>query len=210
MRFTVVCLLLALPAAATADDLADGFVPVCDGKNLGGWTERQVKKGQEGRWSVQEGILKARAGSGWLGTEKMYGDFVLRVEWKIVADGNSGVFFRVPSGEFKDSPSTTGFEIQILDDNGPKYKGKLKPYQYSGGLYHFLAPSKPVFKGAGEWNSYELTVKGDAISLAFNGEKVIGADISKNDEMKKRPRKGNIGLQNHGSDVEFRKIAIKE
>jgi Domain of Unknown Function (DUF1080) len=209
MRFTAICVFLTVVGSARADDAADGFVPVFNGKNLDGWTERQVKKGQEGRWSVHDGILKAKAGSGWLGTEKMYGDFVLRVEWKIAVDGNSGVFFRVPSGEFKESPSTTGFEIQILDDNGPKYKGKLQPYQYSGGLYHFQAPTKAMFKGAGEWNSYELTVKGDAISLVYNGEKVIEADISKNDEMKKRPRKGYIGLQNHGSEVEFRNVAIK-
>jgi hypothetical protein len=206
MRTTAVCLLLTLAAPALADE---GFTPLFNGKNLDGWTERQVKKGHEGRWRVEDGILKAKAGSGWLGTEKMYGDFVLRVEWKIVVDGNSGVFFRVPDTDFKGSPSDAGFEIQILDDNGPKYKGKLKPYQYSGGLYHFLAVRKPVFKGAGEWNGYELTAKGDAITLVYNGEKVIEADISKNDEMKKRPKKGYIGLQNHGSDVEFRKIVIK-
>ena len=148
MRTAAVCLLLTLVAPALADDAADGFVPLFNGKNLDGWTERQVKKGQEGRWSVENGVLKAKAGSGWLGTEKMYGNFTLRVEWKIVVDGNSGVFFRVPAGESKESPSTTGFEFQILDDNGPKYKGKLQPYQYSGGLYHFQAVSKPVFKGA--------------------------------------------------------------
>lgn len=201
----VFSLLLLAAAPARADD----FVPLFNGKNLDGWTERQVRKGQEGRWRVEDGILKAKAGSGWLGTEKLYGDFVLRVEWKIVENGNSGVFFRVPTTEFKGSPSDAGFEIQILDDNGSHYKGKLQPYQYCGGLYHFQPISKPVFKGAGEWNSYELTVKGDRISLVFNGEKVIEADISKNADMQKRPKTGYIGLQNHGTDVEFRKVAIK-
>ena len=205
MRFAVMGLLLLCCGTATGSD----FVPLFNGKNLDGWKERQVKKGQEGRWSVEDGILKAKAGSGWLGAEKQYGSFVLRVEWKIFENGNSGVFFRVPDKEFTGSPSDAGFEIQILDDNGTQYKGKLKPYQYSGGLYHFVPVSKPVFKGAGVWNSYELTVKGDKISLIYNDEKVIEADISTNEDMKKRPKKGFIGLQNHGTPVEFRKVEIK-
>jgi hypothetical protein len=192
-----------------AEDRPDGFVPLFNGRNLDGWKERQVPKGQEGRWLIEDGILKAKPGRGWLGTEKMFADFVLRVEWKISENGNSGVFFRVPDTEFKGSPSDAGFEIQILDDNGSKYKDKLQPYQYSGGLYHFQGVSKRVFKGAGEWNSFELTIRGDAISLVYNGERVLDADISKNADMRKRPKRGFIGLQNHGSEVEFRKVVIK-
>jgi hypothetical protein len=206
MRILPAIIALVIAAPALADE---GFTPLFNGKNLDGWKERQVKKGDEGRWSVENGIFKCKAGSGWLGTEKQFGDFVLKVEWKISENGNSGVFIRVPDTDFKGSPSDAGFEIQILDDNGDKYKGKLKPYQYCGGLYHFLPVSKPVFKSAGVWQSYELTVKGDSITLVFNGEKVIEADISKNEEMKKRPKKGFIGLQNHGSDVEFRKVEIR-
>jgi hypothetical protein len=209
MRVVTLAAVLMFANVAWGDDSADGFAPLFNGTNLDGWKERQVRKGQEGRWHVENGILKANAGSGWLGTEKLFGNFVLRVEWKIVENGNSGVFFRVPEAEFKGSPSDAGFEIQILDDNGSKYKGKLEPYQYSGGLYHFQGINKPVFKGAGEWNTYELTVDGDHISLIYNGERVLDADIGKSKEMQKRPKKGFIGLQNHGTDVEFRKVAIK-
>src|SRR6516162_8391205 len=88
MKFVTICLALAFTGVASAAD----FVPLFNGKSLDGWTERQVRKGQEGRWSVEDGILKAKPGSGWLGTEKTYGDYVLRVEWKIVENGNSGVF----------------------------------------------------------------------------------------------------------------------
>lgn len=207
MRILAATLVVLLTVPAFADD---GFAPLFNGKNLDGWKERQVKKGQEGRWSVEDGILRAKPGSGWLGTEKQYGDFVLRVEWKIAENGNSGVFFRVPDTNFTGSPSDAGFEFQILDDDGDKYKGKLQPYQYCGGLYHFLPVSKKVFKGAGVWQTYELTVKGDQITLVFNGEKVIEADISKDESMKKRQRQGFIGLQNHGTAVEFRRVEIKE
>jgi hypothetical protein len=207
MRIIAAAFALLVTSSVVAEE---GFEPIFNRKNLGGWHERQVTKGQEGRWSVVDGILQAKAGSGWLGTEKQYGDFVLRVSWNISPGGNSGVFFRVPDTKFKGSPSEAGFEIQILDDFSDKYKGKLQPYQYCGGLYHFLPVSKSVFKGADVWQTYELTARGDHITLVFNGEKVIETDISKNTEMKKRPHKGFIGLQNHGSDVSFGAIEIKE
>ena len=210
MRRLSVFVLLFVVSASFADDQSGGFVPLFNGKSLDGWKERQVRAGDEGSWSVENGILKARPGSGWLGTEKQFDDCVLRVEWKISENGNSGVFVRVPDTDFKVSPSEAGFEIQILDDNGSQYKGKLKPYQYSGGLYHFQGISKPVFKGAGEWNSYELTVRGDHISLIYNGESVLDVDLTQNADMMKRPKRGLIGLQNHNSAVEFRKIEIKE
>src|SRR2546430_1809930 len=80
MRIIAAAFVLLFASLAVADD---GFVPLFNHKNLGGWKERQVAKGQEGRWSAVDGILYANAGSGWLGTEKQYGDFVLRVGWKI-------------------------------------------------------------------------------------------------------------------------------
>ena len=66
MKLITMCLALAFTGVASAGD----FVPLFNGKNLDGWTERQVRKGQDGRWSVEDGILKAKPGSGWLGTEK--------------------------------------------------------------------------------------------------------------------------------------------
>ncbi|HLW65210.1 MAG TPA: DUF1080 domain-containing protein [Gemmataceae bacterium] len=209
MRRFALFIVILLTTEIRADDKGDGFMPLFNGKDLNGWKERQVPAGKGGYWSVKDGILTAKAGTGWLGTEKMYGNYVLRVEWKIVENGNSGVFLRVPDTDSKESPSTTGFEIQILDDNGSQYKGKLKPYQYSGSLYYYVPASKPMFKGVGEWNSYEITCNGDKISVIYNGEKVVDADISKDPKMQTRPKKGFIGLQNHGSAVEFRKVEIK-
>lgn len=207
MRRLLLSTLLLLPAAAAAQT-RDGFVPLFNGKDLDGWEVRESRPGDKDKWSVQGNLLIGKPGGGWIGTKKAYGDFVLKVDWKIFDGGNSGVFLRVPDVKSKESPSYLGFEIQILDDNSPKYKG-LKPYQYCGGLYHFQGPSKKMFKGAGEWNSYELTCKGDSLSLVFNGEKVIDADLAKDPGMAKRPKRGFIGLQNHGSGVEYRNVMIK-
>jgi Domain of Unknown Function (DUF1080) len=208
MRRVAMFLVLVVPVAASAQT-RDGFVPLFNGKDLDGWEVRQGRPADKDKWSVQDDLVVAKAGSGWLGTKKMYGDFVLKLEWRIFEGGNSGVFLRVPDVKSSESPSALGMEIQILDDNAPKYKGKLKPYQYCGGLYHFQGPSKNMFKGAGEWHSYEITCKGESIIVVFNGEKVIDADASKDPVLAKRPRKGFIGLQNHGSPVEFRKVMLK-
>lgn len=204
-RFALLTLLL-MPAAAQSQTT---FVPLFNGKDLDGWEVRSSNVADKDRWSFKDDVLIGKAGGGWIGTKKRYGDFILKLEWKIFDGGNSGVFIRVPDGKLTQSPSYHGFEFQILDDNSSKYKGKLQPYQYCGGLYHFQGVSKNVFKGVEQWNAYEITCKGDSISLVFNGEKVIGADASKNPAMAKRPKLGFIGLQNHGSGVEFRNVMVK-
>src|SRR6266404_1721809 len=158
--FSIGIFILAM-TPAEAQETAK-FVPLFNGKDLDGWEVRGSKADQD-KWSFKDNVLVAKPGGGWIGTKKMYGDFILKVEWKIFEGGNSGVFLRVPDVKSKESPSALGMEIQILDDNAPQYKGKLKPYQYCGGLYHFQGPSKAMFKGAGEWNAYEITCKGDSI-----------------------------------------------
>jgi Domain of Unknown Function (DUF1080) len=206
-RFTSI-LLLMIPASLSAQT-KDGFVPLFNGRDLDGWEVRESKPGDKDKWSVKDNLLTAKPGGGWIGTKQMYGDFILKVEWRINAGGNSGVFLRVPDVKSKESPSALGLEIQILDDDAPQHKGKLKPYQYCGGLYHFQGVSKKMSKGVEQWNAYEITCKGEHISVVFNGEKVIDADATKDAVLAKRPRRGFIGLQNHGTGVEFRNVMIK-
>ncbi len=201
-RAFILLSLFAAPAAAQDKD----FVPLFNGKNLDGWLAMAGGKLED--WSVKDGILVAKAGRGWLGTKKMYGDYVVRVTWKLpTKKGNSGVFLRVPDIETKDSPSGYAMEIQILDDNDPVYKD-LKPYQYSGSLYHFFPRTKAMYK-LGEWNTFEITCKGNQVIVVYNGEKVVDGDMTKFPELDKRPRRGMIGLQNHGSAVEFREVSIR-
>jgi hypothetical protein len=139
----------------------------------------------------------------------MYGDFVLRLEWRVPANGNSGVYLRVPDVKTDTLPTWTGVEVQILDDDGPAYKGKLKDYQYSGSIYEFVPAGKRVYKGAGAWNRFEITCKGERIRVVYNGEEVAQADAARDAKLAKRPRKGFIGLQNHETAVEFRNISIR-
>jgi hypothetical protein len=206
MRILLATLFLAA-SIARADD-STGFTPLFNGKDLTGWELKQSKGDIKDCWTVKEGILTCKAGAGWIGTDRQYGNYVLRVEWRIQEGGNSGVFLRVPGVKEGMSPSQTGMEIQILDDNSDKYKGKLKPYQFSGSIYTFVPCSKPVYKGVNTWNTFEITCKADKVTVVYNGEKVAEADMT-TPEFAKRPLKGLIGLQNHGSAVEFRKVEIK-
>ena len=141
MRVLLAAALLTAAPARPADKEA-GFVPLFNGKDLTGWEVKENRTRVKDLWTVKGGVLTARAGSGWLGTKKMYGAFVLRLEWRIPPDGNSGVYLRVPVLKGKEIPSQAGVEIQVLDDEGPAYKGKIKPYQHCGSIYGIAAPKK--------------------------------------------------------------------
>jgi hypothetical protein len=209
MRCVLTGSLVLLTALAYAKGTDEPFVPLFNGKDLTGWVMRGYKQAAKDQWTVRDGVLSAKPGSGWLGTEKIYGDFVLRLEWRVPTNGNSGVYLRVPNVETDTLPTWTGVEVQILDDDGPEYKGKIKDYQHSGSIYEFVPAAKRVYKGAGEWNRFEITCKGEWIRVVYNGEEVAEADAAKDPKLAKRPRKGFIGLQNHGTAVEFRNISIR-
>jgi 3-keto-disaccharide hydrolase len=106
-------------------------------------------------------------------------------------------------------------EIQILDDKAPKYKG-LQKWQATGSIYGVVPASKVPTKKVGEWNSYKITCKGRKVTIELNGTKVVDADLDdyKEKQGKKHPGilrdKGHVGLQDHGTRLEFRKIYIKE
>jgi hypothetical protein len=204
-------MLVCCPLLAAAQDKLAEFQPLFDGKSLDGW----VVKGEPGQeapkdeWLVKDGILTIKPGHSWLSTREMYSDFVLRLQWRVPENGNSGVFLRVPDLKPGEQPYVQGIEIQVLDDKGPEYAGKLKAWQYAGSIYGAVAAENTSYKGAGEWNSLEITCRGDTIEVAMNGNRAATADVTKFAELKDRPRRGYLGLQNHGTRVEYRQVEIK-
>jgi hypothetical protein len=100
-------------------------------------------------------------------------------------------------------------EIQLLDDDA-KIHEKIKPSQHTASIYGVVAPSKAAQKPAGEWNTIRIRCKGDQVTITLNGEKVVDADMNAHEELKARPRKGYIGLQNHGSGLEFRSVKLRK
>lgn len=207
---SVVVLVLGLTVGLAQDGKApEGFTALFNGKDTSGW---KVHRGKEKSWAAEKGLLFVNGGGGgWLMTEKQYGDFELRMEFKVPKGGNSGVCLRAP---MEGDPAYTGMEIQIIDDVG--YPGKLQKWQNSGSIYGIVAPSKIASKPAGEWNSYRIVCKGRQVTIELNGEKIV--DTNLDDHVEKYGKKhtgisrkaGHIGLQEHGGRVEFRNLYVKE
>src|ERR1041384_1642819 len=157
---------IVLAAAAIAGE--DGFVSLYNGKDLTGW---HAKDGSIQSWKADgEMIACIKSGGGWLTTDKEYGDFVLKVEWRIPKGGNSGIGLRYPA---KGDPAHVGMEIQILDDADKQY-ANLDPAQYCGGIYYQVAADKEKKKlnPPGEWNSYEIECKGPMVTIKLNGVEI--------------------------------------
>ena len=168
--------------------------------------------GAENSWGVEDSLLYTTGnGSGWLATEREYGDFRLELDFRLPPGGNSGVFLRAPR---EGDPAYQGMEIQVLDDRASQY-ANLKPWQYCGSLYAVQPPAQRVSKPAGEWQHYEITCQGPEVRVKLNDELIIDVDlIDHMEKTAKNPglqrRKGFIGLQNHGDRVEYRNIRITE
>jgi hypothetical protein len=188
-----------------------GFTDLFNGKNLDGWT---LVGGKGPGYVVENGVLVCPAdGGGNLLTEKDYANFVLRLDFKMEPAGNNGVGIRAPlSGDI----AYSGMEIQILDQDHPKYK-KIQPWQRTGSVYNVVAAQKDALKPAGEWNSYEITANGKKITIKLNGTLINDADLSTVTDpavLAKHPgiqrTTGRIGFLGHGTRVEFRNIRIQE
>ena len=207
--------LFSLVATAKDDAPADeqGFVSIFNGKDLTGWTYGGKEKAGKG-YQVQDGVLFCTEHDGGkLMTEKEYGDFVLRFEFKLEPNSNNGIGIRAP---LEGDAAYNGMEIQVLDDNGSDYK-KLRPAQYHGSIYDVVPAKRGALKPAGEWNTEEITARGRRIAVKLNGTTIVDAnldDVKDPAVLKKHPglarKSGHIGLLGHGTRVEFRNLRVKE
>src|SRR5262245_31070686 len=208
MRKVSVILALALGFAGSLDAGApEGFTSLFNGKDLTGWKATGDMK----VWGADadKGVLfVSGGGGGWLMTEKEYGDFEIRLEYKMPKMGNSGVGLRAP---LKGDPAYVGMEIQLLDD--ANWKG-LRPEQQTGSIYDVVAAKKINSKPFGEWNTMRIVAKGRKILVEHNGEVLVDANLddykNRNDKHPGLTReKGHVGLQSYNFRVEFKNIYIK-
>jgi hypothetical protein len=185
--------------------------PLYNGKDLTGW-----EMVGPGRFVVEDGILKTEGGMGLLYyKERKFGNATIRVVFKTTPPrGNSGVFVRLP--EPPPDPwyaVHNGYEIQI--------EAAGDDWHSTGSIYSLSKVSKRAQKRAGEWNTMEITLRGDRTIIALNGEVVN--DFRGDQPVPPRQRwyepvrgpraeYGYIGLQNHddASVVYFKEVSVLE
>jgi hypothetical protein len=159
-------------------------------------------------------------------TNDEFGNFDLKLEWRISPKGNSGVIFYVKEDPSKyENTYNTGPEMQVLDNGSATVPGHPDGKLYThraGDLYDLLA-AKEAAKPAGEWNQAEIRSENDKLDFYLNGVHTLSTvlwndtwrqmiSISKFKDMKDFGtfKKGRIALQDHGDEVWYRNIRIKK
>jgi len=158
-------------------------------------------------------------------TVEEFENFELTIDWKISEGGNSGILFYVTESDKYDASWHTAHEIQVLDDFGyddiHDYVPNLR--QISGALYDLYTPARAASKPVGEWNTVRIRIEDGHLQHWLNGIQVLDLQLW-SDKWKERvagskfsvypdfglARKGSIGLQDHGQQVWYRNIKIRE
>lgn len=193
-------LILFLCLQITSAWCQDGFVSLFNGVDLTGWTIHGTE-----RWYVENGELLCESGPdkqyGYLSTDRSYYNFELTLQFKLEANGNSGVFIR--SGI--EGTKISGWQVEVAP-----------PGQHTGGIYESYArgwlimpkPGDESMLKADDWNTMRILVKDNEVTSWLNGKQMIYL----NDE-KFGLGKGFIALQIHdggGIKVRWKNIFIRE
>jgi hypothetical protein len=208
------------PPVANEEGVKDaGFTKIFDGKSLAGWKhEADITN-----WIASNGIIKHNGKPGPtkdLWSEKSYKDFTLVFDWRwsghgpvmdrpiILPDGSqkgsakveeldSGIYMR---GNSKSQVNLWNWPVGSGEVYGYRTDKKMPPEVKAG-----VTPKSHADKPLGEWNRMMVTMKGDLLTVTLNGEVVI-----KDAQLPGVPAEGPIGLQHHGSAIDFANIWIKE
>jgi hypothetical protein len=237
----LLCIFVLLQSRVTSTQAPAGFVSLFNGRDFTGW---KVPEGDNGHWKIVDGVIDYDAESEAqrdknLWTDREYGDFVLQVDWRLKETPyiNPNVPIILASGLHKKDERGKEMTMAVPDsDSGILLRGQGKSQVNiwnwptgSGEVYGYrmdrnmppevragVTPKKNADKHIGEWNTFEITLRGERLTVKLNGETVI-----ENAQLPGIPQRGRIGLQHHGgkrdgkwvsppSLVQFRNIYIKE
>ena len=187
------------------------FEPVFNGRDFTGWA------GPLDNYEIVDDAIRCKEQKGGtIFTTKDYGDFVVRLEFKVPPGGNNGLAIRYPGQG--DTAYAGMCELQVLDDHYEAVTGsKLDPRQTHGSAYGMAAAARGFQRPAGEWNFQEVTVKGSKIRVELNGFVILDTDLAGITEFmansphpgKDRTR-GHFGFAGHNDPVMFRNVRIQE
>ena len=212
-------------------EAGNGWKLLWDGKTTNGWRGAKLDNFPEKGWTMEDGILKVHKSDGGestnggdIVTTRPYRNFMLSVDFKITEGANSGIKYFVDTNLNKGEGSAIGCEFQILDDTKhPDAKLGVNGNRTLGSLYDIIpAPlDKPYKKGV--FNTALVIVNGNHVEHWLNGIKIVEYD--RNNQMwqalvdfskyKGWPNFGNaeeglILLQDHGDEVWFKNVKIRE
>jgi Domain of Unknown Function (DUF1080) len=219
-----------------------GFTALFNGTDFTGW---KLPDGDNGHWKVINGVIDYDAqseakGDKNLWTEKEFKDFTLRIDWRIKeTTGLYPVPTVLPDGTHAKGPDGKDIITPTANaDSGIYLRGTSKAQLNiwcwpigSGEVYGYrmdknqppevragVTPKVKADKPVGEWNTFEITMKGDRLTVLLNGKTVLD-----NAQLPGVPEKGALALQHHGgknaktgemspasSLLQFRNISIKE
>lgn len=175
----------------TADEVADGWVSLFDGHSLFGWESDQ----KDVNWTVKNGVITADTGPiGLLLTTVKYANYELVCEYRMAAEGNSGVFLR--AAENRATAATDFYEVNIADAHPEGY--------LTASLVGRVKAEKDI-KGSGEWHTLRMIADGNHVQAYYDSEKVL--DYL--DSTAGARTTGRIGLQKNVGKIEFRKVVMK-
>lgn len=212
---------------------AEVWTPLFDGTTTQGWRNYNKATFPEQGWEIVDGTLhcigsgrgEAGGGGGDIIYDKKFSNFDLKLEWKISEGGNSGIFYlaqEVPDWEiYRTAP-----EMQVLDnERHPDAEAGKDGNRKAGSLYDLIPAVPQNAKPAGEWNTAEIKVYKGSVWHIQNGETVLEYHLwtpewnalvagskfpALNPNWANVASEGFIGLQDHGDDVWYRNIQIRE
>ena len=229
----VICLFISCKQALKKN--ASEWISLFDGTSLNGWRAYNGDEMPPG-WMIIDSVLTFTTDQimeedyDYIGSRDIiYGasefdNFELYLEWKIPKGGNSGIFYHLKEGY--DGPPEVAPEYQLLDDKNYEevHNYKLKDWQKTGADYAMYSPdtSEKILNPIGEWNSSTIVFTPKRVDHWLNGRKVLSFIPWSEDWYKRRNsgkwsgapdyakyKTGFIGLQDHGSNLYFRNIKIK-
>lgn len=221
----------------TTNELRTGWRFLWDGKSTEGWRGAKLDAFPSKGWEMKDGVLTVLSSGGEesnnggdIVTTDSFSDFELSIDFKITEGANSGVKYFVDSELNKGKGSAIGLEFQVLDDEKhPDAKKGKNGNRTVGSLYDLIRAENTSssrgknFKGVGDWNNARIVVKGGHVEHWLNQVKVVEFDRfsqmfkalvekSKYEDWENFGRlpQGLILLQDHGDEVSFKNIKIRE
>jgi hypothetical protein len=218
------------PNTLTKQEIKEGWKLLFDGKTMNGWRGAYMNALPSKGWEVRDGMLivqesggREAAFGGDIVTVDEYGNFELKLDFKLTEGANSGIKYFVLEQQPRTPGSAIGLEYQLLDDaKHPDAKKGINGNRTLASLYDLIPASNKKVHPVGEWNQARILVKGKHVEHWLNGVMVLQYErggkefLARKAESKFKDRqgfgeaeKGHILLQDHGNQVFFRNIKIR-